>query len=42
MDLVAAWSVFGRALIVPYDAAANPAFAAEGARIVGEVVGDAG
>jgi aminoglycoside phosphotransferase (APT) family kinase protein len=73
MDLVAAWSVFGRsgraalkaawddahrdagpwarargyalhqaALIVPYYAASNPAFAAEGARIVGEVVGDAG
>jgi aminoglycoside phosphotransferase (APT) family kinase protein len=74
MDLVAAWSVFGRsgrasfraasredarldagawarargyalhqaALIVPYYAASNPAFAAEGARIVGEVVGDVG
>jgi hypothetical protein len=30
------------ALIVPYYAASNPAFAAEGARIVGEVVGDVG
>jgi aminoglycoside phosphotransferase (APT) family kinase protein len=72
MDLVAAWSVFGRggrrvfrdalreeaglddgawvrargyalhqaALIVPYYAASNPAFAAEGVRIVGEVLKD--
>jgi aminoglycoside phosphotransferase (APT) family kinase protein len=71
MDLVAAWSVFGRAgraafrralqgvpglddgawarargyalhqaaMIVPYYASSNPAFAAEGVRIVGEVLG---
>ena len=30
------------ALIVPYYAASNPAFAAEGARIVAEVVGESG